>query len=50
LKGAPRRRPERVTVTLEMDADLLAWLKAQPLGWEREIINAARFKAGHDPK
>ena len=35
--------PERVTVTLEMDADLLAWLKEQPLGWQREINNAARF-------
>jgi len=32
-----------VTVSLKLDADLLQWLKAQPLGWEREIINAARF-------
>jgi hypothetical protein len=35
--------PERVTVTLDMDADLLDWLKQQPLGWQREINNAARF-------
>ena len=35
--------PERVTVTLDMDADVLEWFKAQPLDWQREINNAARF-------
>lgn len=34
---------ERVTVTLDIDADILAWLKQQPLDWQREINNAARF-------
>lgn len=43
FEGNAAPPPERVTVTLEMDADLLAWLKAQPLGWQTEIINAARF-------
>jgi hypothetical protein len=33
----------RVTVTLDIDADILEWLKAQPLDWQREINNAARF-------
>jgi len=35
--------PQRVTVTLDIDADILDWLKAQPLDWQREINNAARF-------
>ena len=35
--------PERVTVTLEMDADLLAWLKQEPLGLQAEVNNAVRF-------
>lgn len=35
--------PRRVTVTLDMDADLLAWLKAQPTEWQREINNTMRF-------
>ena len=35
--------PERVTVELELDADVLEWFKAQPLDWQREINNAARF-------
>lgn len=35
--------PARVTVTLDIDADILEWLKAQPLDWQREINNAARF-------
>jgi uncharacterized protein (DUF4415 family) len=35
--------PERVTVTLDLDADVLEWLKAQPLGWQREVNNAMRF-------
>jgi hypothetical protein len=26
-----------------MDADVLEWFKAQPLDWQREINNAARF-------
>ena len=32
-----------MTVTLDIDADILEWLKAQPLDWQREINNAARF-------
>ena len=43
FEGSAAPPPERVTVTLELDADILEWLKAQPLGWEREINNAARF-------
>jgi uncharacterized protein (DUF4415 family) len=35
--------PERVTVTLDLDADILAWLKEQPTDWRREINNLARF-------
>ena len=35
--------PGRVTVTLDMDADLLAWLKIQPTDWQREINNTMRF-------
>ena len=35
--------PRRVAVTLDMDADLLAWLMMQPTDWQREINNAARF-------
>jgi uncharacterized protein (DUF4415 family) len=35
--------PERVTVTLDLDADVLEWLKAQPLGWQHEIRNSLRF-------
>ena len=35
--------PEQVTVSLKLDADLLEWLKTSPLGWESEIVNAARF-------
>ena len=33
----------RVTVTLDMDADLLAWLKAQPTDWQCEINSTMRF-------
>jgi hypothetical protein len=33
----------RVTVTLDIDADVLEWLKAQPLDWQQEINNLARF-------
>jgi uncharacterized protein (DUF4415 family) len=35
--------PERVTVTLEMDADLLTWLKGQPRDWQTEINTTMRF-------
>jgi uncharacterized protein (DUF4415 family) len=34
-------RPARVTVTLDMDADLLDWLQEQPL-WKREIHDLLR--------
>jgi hypothetical protein len=35
--------PERVTVTLDIDADVLEWAKAQPLGVQGEINSAMRF-------
>jgi hypothetical protein len=35
--------PERVTVTLDIDSDILAWLKQQPTDWQREINNLTRF-------
>jgi uncharacterized protein (DUF4415 family) len=34
-------QPARVTVTLDMDADLLDWLQEQPL-WKREIHDLLR--------
>jgi len=43
LEGRAAPPPERVTVTLDIDADVLGWLKAQPLDWQREINNLARF-------
>ena len=43
FQGSATPPPEQETVSLKLDADLLAWLKTSPLGWEREIINAARF-------
>jgi uncharacterized protein (DUF4415 family) len=35
--------PERVTVTLDLDADVVEWFKAQPTGLQRELNNLARF-------
>ena len=35
--------PERVAVTLDLDADLLTWLKEQPTDWRQEINNTMRF-------
>lgn len=32
-----------MTVTLDIDAEVLEWLKAQPLDWQTEINNLARF-------
>ena len=32
-----------MTVTLDLDADLLDWLKEQPTGWQEEINNTMRF-------
>jgi uncharacterized protein (DUF4415 family) len=40
---APAKGGARVTVTLDIDADVLDWLKGQPLDWQREINNLARF-------
>jgi hypothetical protein len=45
--AAPESTPERVTVTLDLDADVLEWLKAQPLGWQHELNNLARFLHGN---
>jgi hypothetical protein len=35
--------PERVTVTLDLDADVVEWLKAQPLGLQGELSSLSRF-------
>ena len=35
--------PKRVTVKLDLDADLLDWLKEQPTDWQQEINNTMRF-------
>ena len=35
--------PGRASVHLRIDSDVLEWFKAQPLDWQREINNAARF-------
>jgi hypothetical protein len=35
--------PGRVTVTLDLDADVVEWLKAQPLGLQGELNDLARF-------
>src|SRR4051794_9110103 len=43
FEGSAAPPPERVTVQLEMDADVLAWLKAQPLGLQHELNELARF-------
>src|SRR3954454_10782698 len=40
-KAAPPQ--ERVTVSLDLDADVLGWLKEQPTDWQRELNNLARF-------
>jgi uncharacterized protein (DUF4415 family) len=41
--GGAGSAPSRVSVTLDMDADLLAWLMMQPTDWQREINNTMRF-------
>jgi hypothetical protein len=43
FEGSAAPPPERVTVTLDIDADILAWLKEQPTDWQREINNLTRF-------
>jgi uncharacterized protein (DUF4415 family) len=43
FEGSAAPPPERVTVTLEMDADILAWLKDQPRDWQTEINAIMRF-------
>jgi len=35
--------PQRVTVTVDIDADILAWLRQQPLGVQGEINSSMRF-------
>jgi uncharacterized protein (DUF4415 family) len=44
FEGSAAPPPERVKVELEMDADILAWLKEQPTDWQREINNTMRFQ------
>ena len=34
---------QRVTVTLDLDADVLDWFRAQPTDWRQELNNLARF-------
>jgi uncharacterized protein (DUF4415 family) len=42
--AAPAAPPqERVAVALDLDADLLEWLKTQPTDWQREVNNLVRF-------
>ena len=43
FQPAAAPQPRRVTVTLDLDADLLDWLKEQPTGWKEEINNTMRF-------
>jgi len=43
FEGSAAPPPERVTVTFEMDADVLEWLKGQHLGWQDEIRSTLRF-------
>jgi hypothetical protein len=35
--------PARVTVTLDLDADLVEWFRTQPIGLQPELNNLARF-------
>jgi hypothetical protein len=35
--------PQRMAVTLDMDADVMDWLKEQHLDWQQELNNLARF-------
>jgi hypothetical protein len=43
FEGRAAPPPERVTVTLDLDADVVEWLKAQPLGLLGELNDLARF-------
>ena len=43
FEGRAAPPPERVTVTLDLDADVAEWLKAQPLGLQGELNGLARF-------
>jgi hypothetical protein len=47
FEGSAAPPPEQVTVSLKLDADLLDWLKQEPLGWQREINNAV-VHHGHE--
>ena len=43
FQATAAKPPERVTVSLDLDADLLEWLKAQPRDWQTEINTTMRF-------
>jgi uncharacterized protein (DUF4415 family) len=43
FEGSAAPPPERVTVSFELDADVLEWLKGQHLGWQDEIRSTLRF-------
>jgi uncharacterized protein (DUF4415 family) len=43
FEGSAAPPPERVTVTLDLDADVVEWLKAQPLGLQGELSSLSRF-------
>ena len=43
FEGSAAPPPERVSVTLDLDADLLHWLKGQPRDWQTEINSTMRF-------
>jgi hypothetical protein len=43
FEGRAAPPPERVTVTLDLDADVVEWLRAQPLGLQGELNDLSRF-------
>jgi uncharacterized protein (DUF4415 family) len=43
FEGSAAPPPERVSVALDLDADVVDWLKGQPLGLQDEIRSTLRF-------
>jgi uncharacterized protein (DUF4415 family) len=43
FQASAAQPPERVTITLDLDADVLTWLKGQPRDWQTEINTTMRF-------
>ena len=48
FEGSAAPPPKRVTVTLDLDADLLAWLKGQPLDWQTRDQQRRPVCHGHE--